>query len=362
MPTVTYTNAQYVYINNQPFAYPTEQTATNLITGYHYIPKLKWRDWLTPAQWQRLNVMSSKYRVVNLECTIQNLIPITDQVAIQATNTFSAFNNTIYAICYDDTEGYFPEPNNNWTDWSAREGQALERTTNTVLPYLNYQTGFPAKRHPDPLIAVERIMELRPGKNAVKYSQNYGNCQWMHTHQGWRIPAAAMSDSTDQSADITQFGHDTNLTGSMYNQYMHNATGHYMGMRRNFPRTQADILKYNEKESAFETTIEHTWMIKMIPLFDSKGALINAQGQCMLYKKITIEYVPYTAISNLAMEYYNITSEAIREGSFGPIRKFGPYRMLSTIPINDNNDHVTPASTASQHKATQTQDSDLVEE
>ena len=186
MQTATFNNFQYLYIGNNANAY--DQTETRGLndyhwrtwkqtTGWHYIPNQKIDDWLLPYQWYRLTTSGQAFRLKSVKCTVSNMIPVTEQVSIQGNASFSSFNNTIYALGYNDTL-YDAPPN-----WPAddlyglqyREGINPHTNVRIQLPLYQY-TGFNRQQAEtavlrwDPFQHPELLMELRPGKNAIEFN------------------------------------------------------------------------------------------------------------------------------------------------------------------------------------------------
>lgn len=231
--TFSVTNTWMSYIANNPFIYPTddkatEQGSTLINTGWHILPNMLWRHFLTPKQWANLVITSEAYHVESMSIEVFNMIPMTQQLAIQGNTVFTAFNNCIYALGYCDT---LYETNwHNWYDKSGTEhnliykegqicntgqstktrwelpiykwhvpnqrarsahsyenwdglyncpsavfpagaGQGATQPTNPsiaqrVTKYSEKPTGIVW----DPMNRPSHLMELRPGKNSIKFS------------------------------------------------------------------------------------------------------------------------------------------------------------------------------------------------
>ena len=112
---VTFHNFSFYYISNKFNHYDLQKvnifTADKHVpfdiykqeTGWQYIPNQRMDDWLLPYQWYRLTTSGRAWKVKSCKATVQNMIPITEQVAIQGNASFSSFNNTIYALGFNDT-------------------------------------------------------------------------------------------------------------------------------------------------------------------------------------------------------------------------------------------------------------------
>jgi len=129
-------------------------------------------------QWMRLCTAGEAFRPVAVSATVQNMIPITEQVAIQGNATFSSFNNTIYALGFNDTLYDTPYNYQGAGDFTLqfREGYVPESQIRIQLSYFKYwqrypNTWFDAQKgiRWDPLQHPELLMQLRPSKNAITY-------------------------------------------------------------------------------------------------------------------------------------------------------------------------------------------------
>lgn len=214
----TFTNCFMCYIKNTPYSYPadnvdgTEATGTDILTGWHIIPNALWRHYVTPRQWAELVIKYEAYRVEGYKITVYNPVPMTTQLSFSGTSAFTAFNNTMYILGYQDTlyetnwENWFHSDNDNFQQNLAwKEGQIYQIRTSTKkrfdLPIYkfkmpNWRTSdddtwamqaktaqnnksgegvFPKDHKPDglfwdPFNRPNHIMELRPGKNAMQYT------------------------------------------------------------------------------------------------------------------------------------------------------------------------------------------------
>lgn len=218
---VTYTNTYMFYWQNKPYIYPNNnnsdanpQTMASgaINTGWHIIPTMLWKHFTTPKQWTHLMINYEAYTVKGYSITIYNPIPMTQQLAIQGTTAFTAFNNTIYTLGAQDDiyetgyhnwystedtgdfksfnvafkEGQFKDANNSWKKtlfpiylWrtpnprqtsDSTYGYLLGKDAYTTWPRLHDQLVVPNGLFWDPLNDPDSIMELRPGKNAMSYS------------------------------------------------------------------------------------------------------------------------------------------------------------------------------------------------
>nr|QKE54954.1 MAG: hypothetical protein [Parvoviridae sp.] len=233
--SVSLSNSYLAYITNQPYIYPSNKDASinvmpnngnlhSLNTGWHIFPTMLWKHFVTPRQWAELNINYEAFRVDGYTLSAFNMIPLTTQLAIQGNTIFTAFNNCIYAIAYQDkiyeTEWYnwYYRTSTNGADINLmyKEGlmQATGANTSTrfVLPHYVWQlttndTGriwtwndqpynntntpntqvsvdgvYPGLGYVpnglvwDPLNRPDDIMELRPGKNAINFKWQRHEC------------------------------------------------------------------------------------------------------------------------------------------------------------------------------------------
>lgn len=162
------------------------------------------------------------YCVKGFSCTVYNPVPMTQQLAIQGTTTFTAFNNTIYSLGTKDDlyetawydwndptgtagfnnfnlaykEGYYLDQPKSTTQkrtvlpvyyWTAPNTHVADVNTwmwnDNVTGYSSYPSGNAADRPYipdgvfwDPLTSASDIMELRPGKNSMTWSWNPHPC------------------------------------------------------------------------------------------------------------------------------------------------------------------------------------------
>nr|QTE04011.1 MAG: capsid protein [Ara ararauna Chaphamaparvovirus] len=214
-------NVYNVYLGNQPYTYPTDNKADvantdKVNTGWHVIPNMLWRHFITPGQWASLIIGYEAYHVEKISCTLFNMVPMTTQLAIQGNTLFTAFNNTIYAMGY--TDELYETSWENWVDtdiinnygvnlaWKEGLNYNVGQTTTRINQWPVYLwrysnsrtssqqtwanessrpgsgdgcwpagtsgTNWPSGCFWDPLNMPDKIQELRPGKNAMTFTWN----------------------------------------------------------------------------------------------------------------------------------------------------------------------------------------------
>nr|QJI53757.1 MAG: hypothetical protein [Chapparvovirus sp.] len=242
------TNTWMCYIQNQPYIYPNDNSSTMtsdpINTGWHILPNMLWKHFLTPKQWAELVIHYEAYHVEEIKIQVFNMIPMTQQLAIQGTTVFTAFNNCIYAMGYKDDlyetswENWYRPDNDKNLNLLYKEGQICENgTTNKkrkLLPIYTWSPPNSRARVPssyenwmrsggdvtmsavypagqgntitknadrptgvlwDPLNRPNHIQELRPGKNSIGFSWQSHPCdseRWFNLDQiAWWHPYTA---------------------------------------------------------------------------------------------------------------------------------------------------------------------------
>lgn len=215
---ITFTNTYCMYLDNQAYSYPDQddwKTGTNFheyATGWHVLPTILWRHFATQKQIAEMCIEYEAYKVNGYKMTLFNLIPMTHQLAIQRTNVFTAFNNCMYCVGYQDDlyeTNFFP-----WYDESEansspiliyKEGLQCRPTDQQRKRYkppkYNWKipgvrtigpntwgnsTGagesvFPDGGWPtgviwDPFNRPDKLLEYRPGKNSITFTWNVADC------------------------------------------------------------------------------------------------------------------------------------------------------------------------------------------
>lgn len=215
--TYEFTTSYMTYIRNQPYGYPNDEESAQVSnrdaggypTGWHLIPGHLWCQFATPKTWDIFVRNYEAYHPVSVTHTVFNMIPLTEQLAIQRTNLFTAFNSCVYALGYTDDlyetswYNYYFQANYDQVIRSLKykEGQMYKPGTQQKLrmelplytwhwPFIraysdeteDYPHGggsgeqIPIYRYNpsgnfwDPMNRPNKLMELRPGKNAITFT------------------------------------------------------------------------------------------------------------------------------------------------------------------------------------------------
>nr|QKE54874.1 MAG: capsid protein [Parvoviridae sp.] len=256
--THTFKNVYMGYLENLPYRYPSIEVGhvdaskplyEFIWTGWQIFPNFMWRHAITPAQWCWLQVNAEEIQPTGIKLTLYNPIPITSNLSIARTSTFSAFNNCVYGMFYSDdlyeTDWHLwqqtPEEYDIWL--SQREGviytgqqggtneNEIAPTTYTGKKYTwpEYRWRRPMQRTEaenvwsqginkgngvhdvyntegkiivpsgvfwDPLNRPEEIRELRAGKNSLSFNWNihdiddgkWQNLDFLASYSAWTVP------------------------------------------------------------------------------------------------------------------------------------------------------------------------------
>lgn len=307
MVLVTYENCQIVYMQNSfnKMYNATKVTGANHAdqdTGWHFIPNQLYKNWLTPRQWFDLVTNHDKFKLHSCECTVQNMIPLTDNLAIGQDTTFMTFNNTIYALGYTDKH-YETFLTTHPMTCLWKEGAVLKQTDGTVdskmsLPTYNHKLATDAGNTSyfkvyawDPFIHPSSLMELRPGKNAIKFSwiaDAVDNDKWYNTDIV-QLSVDAYTGIVNKDSNNSSFGGEVMTPGQLVKED---------------PRTgyKKNAVVLYHKQWRYPIT---NWFIKMVPIMDSKNNLLKHEAQVVLVRKITFEVTPRTNTTNYPQLQFN---------------------------------------------------------
>lgn len=250
-------NNYMMYLENNPYHYPSCSDKINpivdvqkkkfatIVTGWHILPNFLWRHVCRPCQWAEVQIQSEEFCPIGVDMTIYNPIPITSNLSLQRTNTFSAFNNCVYSLLYEDDcyeTDWFPwNFVNRDVDinlyqregivWSGPDANASHNdqhpsyTSKKYIPPLYHwrrpnirtqephvwgqglqssgvynvtssngtETWVPNGIFWDPFVRGDKIGELRAGKNAYSFSFTHPDPKWHNTDQlasyaTWTVP------------------------------------------------------------------------------------------------------------------------------------------------------------------------------
>lgn len=320
MPFVTYENCNIAYLANAVnkmyyFTNDTSQEFNYQATGWHFIPNQNYSNWMTPRQWFDLVTNHSTWRVHSCEATVQNMIPLTDNLAIGQDTTFMTFNNTIYALGYTD-QHYETMPVESLIDIKFREGIIINpvdglTTGKFTLPMYNHPliktntTDTYAVFAWDPFIHPSSLMELRPGKNAITFKWESSPTDHDKFYSTANI--FGLNNRNDNSNKATRHTAAYNIADAWMTP----------GQRqKGYPNVSDYINKQIQivNQELWQKPINN-WFIKMIPIVDSKSNLLKHEAQVVIVRKITFEVKPrinctnYPQVDSLLLDRKNYVSK-----------------------------------------------------
>lgn len=313
MPMVEYQQCNIVYITNAlNKMYYTDPTLNKRFnyqeTGWHFIQNKQYDNFMSPKQWFDLVTNHSHFRLVSVEATAQNMIPLADNLSIAQDSTFLTFNNTIYALAYSD-DRYETQFVESTTKCYYREGVEIDTSTGSpktkvTLPLYNHplikvgsnigsESQYYAAYAWDPFCSPDKLQELRPGKNAVSWrweADSADNDKWYDTSFFY-----AYQNNADNSNESFAWTNDTNYANAWMTPSQ---------MLKNDPRLE----DFQTKQKMFYKHIWQkpipNWFIKMIPIIDTKNNLVRHDAQLVLVKKIRFEVKPRINTTNFPQLSY----------------------------------------------------------
>lgn len=398
--TATFHNFQYAYCSNAHNEYdaveldkgdavnPYQQGQT---TGWQFIPNQRMDDWILPYQWYRLGTSGRAWRIKSLKCTVQNMIPLTEQVAIQGNATFSSFNNTIYALAYDDKLYDTPYNINVTAELPLQFREGLNPVTKARMQLPNYKwvafDTFPDHRtlnalRWDPFQHPEHLMELRPGKNAIVFTwerspeddgkwitmenkvngsiggrnrqyqgaptNKYNNVDNRHMSAQGKVNLA---DDADETAALNQIAADPQFYFSTQNYQEElltpgvTASSWYI---QHFNRLMKSGCPVADKTNNYLAILQYlqnvgfkkpipNWFIKLVPLFNAQNALVQTEAQIGIHKEITFEIagfeqsnVPYLHQTDV-LPYHYYSTAYTEQNAYPMITNWHMMRNAPTI-------------------------------
>lgn len=348
--SVTFTNTRIVYIKNgfnkatdgTIKQYPGATTTYEYLqtTGWHLVPNQLYQDLMTFKNWYNLITKNAYFCPKHLEVTIQNLIPLTDDLSIAQDTTFMSFNNTIYAVTYQDDIYETPAQHFQNPSIHYREGLNPQTNTKIYLPiYVHHLPARPGQSDQallqafwDPLTKADRLGELRPGKNAVSYSWTRNpadNDKWYNT---------SMWCTTSLTGD---------LTDSVWNSTYENQNW------ANQPITPGEIYKQDPRnpltKAKKSTEYKYYWkypipnmFIKMIPIFNTKNTLLKHEGQVVITTKFTLDVKPDKYANNMPRyDYHSTDLNQVYCKVKNP--NFGTFKLATATPNRNSQPPYTSA-------------------
>lgn len=310
-------------------------------TGWHFIPNQTFSNWMTVKQWMAL---ADKKVIIphSCECTVQNFIPLTDDLSIAQDTTFVSFNNTVYAWTYQD-DLYETCPSHEKLELRWREGVTYKMQNTAVvfdskiyLPTYTHRLPSPTVGQAytvmawDPLVRAKHMGELRPGKNAVTYSwtrDTSDNDKWQSPSQ--LFGTYASYDTTDRISfeQASVIYTDLELTPH--------------SVIKSDPRN----LLFGKKQITEYKQLWHkpipNMFIKGLPIFGSDKKVLKHEGQIVIHKKIRFEVVDYLGAHNfISMNplYGDLVAQRKEPGVMSSKNMYGNVTRLNWTdqPLFDN--------------------------
>nr|QKE54989.1 MAG: capsid protein [Parvoviridae sp.] len=340
-------NSYYAFIENNPNLFTTPGTGNakhGQKTGFHYIPMKYLGYWLTKEQMLHLVTGNKAFKITGGSVEIMNMVPLTETLAIQQNATFSAFNNTMYAQCYQDTKNETDTQDvfvaNHIYPLYYTEGLIPTNPESSTynrynLPQYNHR---PIIKNPlgmwNPMIDAENMKILRAGQNVVKYDVAI-DTPWMDT--GAFIMSSVLYDNMP---DGPYYDNDNNKfpVNTYAAQVECDQSLHLMELERwsNFNKFWHDMYSVPKAkdfiapgvESVLEAGTLWTAMrkmegkrpnefpvklsnifIKMLPIWDSQNALIQTSSGVLIRRTLHYETMPGPRMNNRLAQYFPFLKE-----------------------------------------------------
>lgn len=377
----TVSHSWMAYIHNDPCAYPTDDSSTisqsHIDTGWHVFPNILFKHFMTPKDWVIFQSKYEAYHPKSISVEVFNMVPMTQQMAIQGSTVFTAFNNCIYGLCYEDL--YYET---SWYNWYEREGvldyiplnliykegrcclpgqntfkrytlpkyawRPPNSRTRSARTYDNWneggnswsavypggqaypnrptQTGATYYERPsgvfwDPLNEPEKLLELRPGKNAIKMSWNCHPCdshKWFNIDQlAWWHPYMpegpyysghlrpgefTLTSECDPDRLSTQYEASPAVNDYTIPNWcnvpvvpmqwwwkeIQESIIPQEYSKTNWPNLRANQTFVGTEEECFKYG-PHQMFMKLIPLFDTQGSHISCSANVSIKTTLTLE-------------------------------------------------------------------------
>nr|WPD49027.1 MAG: capsid protein [Protoparvovirus sp.] len=349
--SISFSRVYSAYFKNQPYIFPSSYYTTytedkyTINTGYHVLPTMLFRHFMTQGDWAHLQINYQAYQVTGYDVSLFNLIPMTTMLSFGQTQAFTQFNNCIYAIGYQD-EHY----ETGWENWYAEEkynpvlaqteGTYITDQNSTVRRYEfpiyqhklpNYRlhsrwtagnseadasATWPAQGRPNgciwnPMNCPNKILEYRPGKNAINFSWRVHECdkdKWFnldaeaHWHpytpygpyMGRNRPATGKLTTEDDPDVLTsQYENTTPVNDYTWPNYFNCPIvpcawwWHEMknSIVQDFNQLKPDLFFPGTEYAQYKYPPAQCF-VKGIPLFDDNNTLVNVTMQTSV--KVTL--------------------------------------------------------------------------
>lgn len=332
---VEYINTNVYYLNaeyNRLYCGKLQKASPSLWqqqTGWAYIPNSRYDNWLTMKQWYDLYTNHNKYILHSCECVVQNMIPLTDNLSIAQDTTFMSFNNTIYALGFTDSSyETFPKEYSQAWELLWREGICFKQAGAEVQPdykltlpnYVHYlptvMAGTPQQSVPytcyawDPFTTPSAIQELRPGKNAIKFS--------------WQRDSVDDNNwcSTGTIFGTTNFSDSSNVPETW--DYYANLSSEVMTPLKGSKHDPRNP-NYRKKESIFFEGFWNkpvtNWFLKLMPITGTNNTELKQSAMVVMVKKIRFEVTPRINTGNYPQLMRSLTHQWTGEYKAGVMGK-----------------------------------------
>lgn len=391
--SMTFENFQYVYLSSAANTYGTALLDFSTVvansnywsqpTGWQYFFNQLMHNWVTQLQWSHLVDVASRIRLKCCSLTVMNMVPLTEQVALQGNTTLTTFNNTQYAVGFTDTKyDTIPVYDPNAPTLLYREG--YNYNNNTRMTLLQYNHIFPSRvNNPaggnaltlsnmvwDPFMHPTDLQELRPGKNAIGYSwerapQDDDNWMsliptaefkpgnWLSTQNTFQLMRNE-STSNQQEQEIVapsisigylQPGNlDWAYTILTPNKGFAGPHAHPSGysVAQNDYTTAGGLINNCMNVLSGNVMGYHrpipNFFIKLMPLYTANNALIQTEAQIAVQRSITFEYEGFPS-TNTYTRYTgtyqpsDFTRTSYTQHASLPVKQFkAPYFCVYTHP------------------------------
>lgn len=357
---VSYMNSNVYYLDskyNTLFCGSTVTGAENVWrqqTGWCFIPNNRYDNWLTHKQWFDLVTNHNKFIPHSCEIIVQNMIPLTDSLSIAQDTTFMSFNNTIYALGYQDNKYECNmREENSYPELYWREGITYKQNGNapaqdkklTLPEYLHYlpmvklaNVWRPYTIYAwDPFCSPESIMELRPGKNSLVFSWKRSGADdgnWVSTQAFFGTVNTSDNSNIPQMWDYYQDFKGTIVTPPLNS--------------KNDPRNTNTNKKMSLHYQQFYHNPIPMMMLKLMPIMSTTNQELKQSAMIVIIRKISFEVTPRKGSINFPVlersmasgfsGQYNVEDSAWKlpySNTLGPIQYTGAPIMknIDNAPI-----------------------------